>query len=67
MLKLKTVCKLIVGTPVNVFAQGVSDYLAWGCSPEVVAQQLGDCTVVEMYTVIPERRGDSPSITIVVA
>lgn len=66
-MKVKSVCKLIVGTPVNVFAQSVHDYLAWACSPEVVAEKLGDCAVVEMYTVMPERRDGAPYITIVVA
>lgn len=66
-MKLKSICKIIVGTPVNVFSQSAHDYLAWACSPEVVGEKLGDEAVVEMYTVNPERRGESPYITIVVA
>lgn len=67
MLKLKTVCKVIVGTPVNVFSQSHHDYLAWASSPEVIGSAFGEEAVVEMYTVMPERRDLAPYITIVVA
>ncbi len=66
-MKLKSICKLIVGTPVNVFSQSHHDYLAWACSPECVSENFGEETVVEIYTVHPERRDLSPYLTIVVA
>ena len=66
-MKLRSICKLIVGTPVNVFSQSNHDYVAWGCSPEVIGEKLGGEFVVEMYTVMPERRDGAPYITIVVA
>lgn len=67
MLKLKTVCKVIVGTSVNVFSQSQHGYLAWECSPEVIGSSFGEEFVVEMYAVMPERRDLAPYITIVVA
>ncbi len=67
MLKLKTVCKVIAGTPVNVFSQSQHDYLAWACSPEVIGSVFGEEYVAEMYAVMPERRDLAPYITIVVA
>lgn len=66
-MKLKSICKLIVATPVNVFSQSQHDYLAWACSPEVISSSFGEESVVEMYTVMPERRDRAPYITIVVA
>lgn len=67
MLKLKTICKVIVGTSVNVFSQSHHGYLAWESSPEVIGSSFGDESVVEMYTVMPERLDRAPYITIVVA
>ena len=66
-MKVKSICKLITGTPVNLFSQSHHDYLAWACSPEVIASSFGEEAVVEMYAVAPERRDLSPYLTIVVA
>lgn len=67
MLKLKTICKPIMGTPVSVFSQSAHDYLAWECSPEVVCDNFGNESVVEMYANCPEYTGDPATITIVIA
>ena len=66
-MKIKNICAVITGTPVNVFSQSAHDYLAWECSPEVVGEKLADERVIEVYSVYPERSDKWPPITIVVA